>query len=127
MMLGERVRVWYPQNTSVDEMGEPVCTWAHEDVDNVLVRSVDAGDFSRGDKAIALHPDGVRALFSLAFPKTYARKSLVGCRVSLIDERYGMSAESADDAMRVSGTPYPVHLVRPTQWDMVCEIGYIDG
>lgn len=116
-MRGERVAVLRRRRAGEDSMGEPVFEWAAEIVDNVLVRPLGGSDL-----ADARRPDGVRAEYRLAFPKTYEGE-LPGCRVALIDRGMGVDPGAA---LRVSGFPDRTRPC-PTLWNMTADVGRTDG
>lgn len=125
MALTQTVRVWTRTATGTDPMGEPAYAWAHEDVGGVLVRTGTSG----GVDDDGLRPDGVRVSFALSFPKGYDVTALSGCRVTLLDQRYGMDQSETDGwatALIVSGQPYP-QVPCPTSWDNLVEVGRVDG
>ncbi|MDD7203183.1 MAG: hypothetical protein SOV20_08805 [Coriobacteriales bacterium] len=116
-MVGESVIVWQRVDGEKDSHGNVTKTWkAAATVPGCLVRSA-----STSDLADEQRPDGAIVRYSIAFPKTYAGPALRGCRVTLPDR--GM-AEA--DAMDVVGEPSSEPLA-PTLWDMVCEVGRVDG
>ncbi len=123
MSLGEAVAVLTRSSSSTDRMGDPVWTWTPETVENVLVRPLNGSDASD-----QLRPDGVRALYRLAFPKTWTEGKAPGylahARVALTAR--GMSATDADSALRVIGSPDLTEPC-PTKWNLTCDVGRVDG
>lgn len=119
-MMGEEVTVYRREKTGEDSMGEPVYEWAAERVEGCLVRPLAGSDLS--DPA---RPDGVRASYSVALPKTYTAgmAPLAHARVSLTGR--GM-ADDAATALRVVGEP-DVTRPCPTAWDIVVSLGRVDG
>lgn len=117
-MLGETVAVLTRRSVGTDEMGDPIYDWDAENVPNVLVRPLQSQELND-----ALRPDGVRVIYALAFPKTFAG-NLNHARVALITR--GMDASKPDDALRVTGntdkTPQS-----PLLWDRTVEVGRVDG
>lgn len=120
-MIGEAVAVLRRVDGAPDEMGEPAAAWESEVVENVLVRPL-----SGSDVRDAAHPDGVRAEYRLAFPKSYTAtcRPLRAARVALLDR--GMDAGDAESALIVSGCP-DVTRPCPTDWDMAVEAGRVYG
>ena len=128
MGLTQAVRIWTRTQTGTDPMGEPAYAWTYTDVDGVLVKEIATSEMGAGDSASDLRPDGVRVRYVLAFPKTYDGPQLKHARVTLLDPMYGMDDSKADGwetALAVSGDPHPA--VRPTPWNMTCEVGRTDG
>lgn len=127
-MLGETVAVLTRTKGGTDEMGEPVWEWSSETVPGVLVRSVDGGESEATDTARDIRPDGVRVLYSLAFPRSWTATKPSGylehARVALVDR--GMDANDARAALRVSGRPDRTPE-SPLVWDTACEVGRMDG
>lgn len=119
-MLGETVTVLFASEGAVDEMGEPTQTWTPVEVPNVLVRPL-TGE----DETDEVRPDGVRAEYTLAFPKTASEITprLRGARVALTDR--GQEVD-ADTAYRVSGAP-DITRPCPTLWNATVQIGYLHG
>lgn len=114
-MFGEVVSVWRKTQTGTDAMGEPIYEWTSEDVANCLIRPLSGEDISE-----AARPDGVRASYSVAFPKTYLdRDSLRGCKVSFRDL-------GEDEALDVVGEP-DITRPCPTAWDVIAQVGRADG
>lgn len=116
-MIGERVRVLAPVAGPVDSMGEPAVSWETHDVDGCLVRPLQGSDPTE-----TVRPDGAAALYSIAFPKTYGGPPLEGARVLLAgrgqtDERMALAVIGAPDATSPC----------PTAWNMVAEVGRLDG
>ncbi len=120
-MIGETVAVLRRVDGLPDEMGEPTATWESEEVENVLVRPLSGSDVQD-----AAHPDGVRAEYRLAFPKSYTATCgpMRNARVAFLDR--GMDAGDAASALIVSGCP-DVTRPCPTDWDMVVEVGRVYG
>lgn len=122
-MLGETVTVLTRTLTGTDAMGEPTYSWGGEEVANVLVRPLSGSDLADADR-----PDGVRAQYSLAFPRSWADGKppgyLAHARVALTDR--GMDANDADRALRVSGSPDRTPE-SPLLWDLSCDVGRVDG
>ena len=111
-MLGEAVEVLRRTQSGTDIMGEPVYTWGAETVDNCLVRPLTGSDLND-----AMRPDGVRVRYNVAFPKTYeGRATLRGCKVSL----------RGCEPLFVVGEP-DITNPCPTMWDVVAEVGRVDG
>lgn len=117
-MLGEKVCVLTRSKTGEDSMGEPVYEWMPQIVENVLVKPSTGQDLDDD-----LRPDGVRVEYTLAFPKSFSEKSLRGARIALLDR--GME-QDANTALRVSGSP-DVTNPCPTNWNMLVEVGRVDG
>ena len=118
-VIGEAVAVLHRAMAGEDAMGEPVWEWSHTLVDGALVRPL-FGEEVAG----ALRPDGVRALYSIALPKSYDGPPLAGARIALVGR--GMEADDAAGALRVSGAPDRT-VPCPTRWDIVFEAGRVDG
>ena len=120
-MLGERVAVLRRRMAGRDDMGEPVWGWDAETVEGVLVRPLAGSDVGEAGR-----PDGVRVEYSVALPKSYTATMapLRHARVALLDR--GMDPGDADAALRVSGSP-DVTRPCPTSWDVIAEVGRVDG
>lgn len=120
MLQGETVTVLTYSEGENDEMGEPVKQWTAQTVSNVLVRPL-----SGSDEAEEERPDGVRATYTLAFPKTASdiTPTLRGARIALTDR--GMDNDP-DKAFRVSGSP-DITRPCPTAWNATVTIGYVYG
>lgn len=116
-MIGERVRVLAPVAGPVDSMGEPAVSWEPHDVDGCLVRPLQGDDPSE-----AARPDGAAALYSIAFPKTYDGPPLERARVLLT----GRGQTDSCQALAVIGAP-DVTSPCPTAWNMVAQVGRLDG
>lgn len=116
-MIGEAVTVLRRRESGVDAMGEPVFSWEGEEVDNCLVRPLEASEMS--DR---MHPDGARSPLCIAFPKSFSG-GLRGARVALTGR--GMSADP-DSAYAVSGDPVRVRPC-PTDWDLLAYVWRADG
>lgn len=117
-MIGERVDVYRREQVSLDALGEPEYIWTVEHVDNVLVRPVNTS--STADISDAERPDGMRITYILGFPKTYSG-SLAHCKIVLADR--GMVFE---DALDVDGSPDYLKPC-PTAWNMLVNVGRVDG
>lgn len=129
MALTQDVRVWRRELTGTDPMGDPVYSWRPEDVGGVLVRVGSGTEMERGDSLSGLRPDGVRVMYTLAFPKGYGGPPLRHARVTLLDPAYGMDVSESDGwrtALAVSGDPRPT-IPCPTAWDTIVEVGRTDG
>lgn len=118
-MFGEKVIFLIRAANGIDELGNPVYAWEQIEVENCLVRPL-----SGSDAADSLRPDGVRAAYSVAVPKTYDGPSLKHARACLVAR--GMDAEEIDDALWVSGSP-DITVPCPTYWNMIVEVGRMDG
>lgn len=114
-VLGERVAVLRPVDGEPDAMGVPARTWEAEEVAGCLVRPLD-GSEARD----SLRPDGRRAAYRVAFPKSWTASAapLAGCRLALVER--GMDPADAGCALRVQGAP-DVTRPCPTRWDLACE------
>lgn len=117
-MLGETVAVLTRTKSGTDEMGEPVWTWAAEQVQNCLVRPLSGSDIDVSER-----PDGVEAQYTIAFPKTFSGK-LTHARIALIER--GMDQDDAEAALRVSGAP-DITQPCPTEWNMLATVGVVNG
>lgn len=117
-MMGERVAVLTRADGGIDEMGDPIAVWSAETVEGALVRPLSGEDLKD-----ARRPDGVRAEYSIAFPKSYTGE-VRGARIALVDR--GMDASDAAAALVVSGAPDRTRPC-PTLWNMVAEAGRADG
>jgi len=126
MALTQTVRVWARSEAGRDPMDEPTWAWGHADVPGVLVRPGAAPEMQRGDSASDLRPDGVRVLYTLAFPKGYDGPPLRHARVTLLEPVYGMDPDDPEAALAVSGDPRPT-IPCPTPWNMTVEVGRTDG
>lgn len=129
MALTHIVRVWTRAETGTDPMGDPIYDWSHVDVPGALVRNGSGSDLEVGDSASAVRPDGIRVLYTIAFPKTYDGPCLRHARVTLLDPEYGMDTDEAtgwETALAVSGDPRP-QLPCPTKWNLIAEVGRTDG
>lgn len=121
LMIGRRVRVWRRSQSGEDDMGEPVWSWSHEDVDGVAVRPATAADLANG----GIRPDGTQVAFYLAFPAAYSA-SLRRCRVSLTSAPWSMDGDDPDSALVVVGDPQPTAPC-PTPWNRIVEVARADG
>lgn len=119
----DMVRVWNRFVERTDPMGEGEYGWSYTDVRGVAVKNGAGADMQRGDAASDLRPDGVRVLYTLAFPKGHGL-TLRHARVTLLDR--GMDPDSWEDALVVSGDPRPQRPC-PTRWDTIAEVGRTDG
>lgn len=108
-MRGEVVTIWHSEEVSVDAFNKPVYEWQSESVDNVLVA---VG--TQADKIESNRLDGVEVKYTLYFPKTYTG-SLLHAEVEVRSER-----------LKVIGFPDRWNNC-PTQWNMVCEVGVVNG
>lgn len=122
-MMGETVTVYTYKEGAVDEMGEPAKEWSAQTVENVLVRPMLSDESA--EKVDELHIDGIRAEYTLAFPKTAASvtQGLRGARVSLTGRG---QKEDATDAFSVIGAP-DITDPCPTQWNALVLIGRVYG
>lgn len=120
MINGETITVITASSNTTDEMGEPVKEWTSLEVGNVLVRPL-SGD----DESDEVRPDGVRAEYSLAFPKTAAEiiPRLKGARIALTAR--GMSTDP-EAALIVSGVP-DITTPCPTPWNCLVSVGRVYG
>lgn len=110
LLTGEKVTVKTPVYTE-DEHNELSVTWVSADVENVVVAPGSSSDVEDSTR-----PYGTRAVFSLAFPKTFGA-SLRGCRVSVRGTDYS-----------VIGDPHPNTMDNsPTSWHYTCEVEDVDG
>jgi len=102
-----------------DAMGDPVWAWEGVAVPGCLVRPL-TGE----DAASAEGPDGVRAEYRVAFPKSYAGPPLRHARVALTDR--GMDASDPEAALLVVGSPDATDPC-PTPWNMLADVGRAYG
>jgi len=110
VMTGETVTVQRPTEVGHNARNEPRFEWVSEDVENVLVTPgplADVDDASR--------PAGVRVVWSLIWPKTYA-KPLAGCRVIV----------RGGEPLNIIGDPQSFPR-SPTRWDRPSEASRTDG
>ena len=119
-MQVEAVKVYRRAKAGEDAMGEPVWSWEGELVEGCLVRPLSGSDLSD-----PVRPDGVRAQYSVALPKSYTATMapLKHARMALVGR--GME-DGAEGAFLVSGAP-DVTRPCPTLWDVVVYIGRVDG
>lgn len=120
-MTGERVAVLRRSEAGRDEMGEPTYSWSHEVVENCLVRPMSGSDASD-----EIRPDGIRVSYRIALPKSYTATMapLAHCRVALVDR--GMDPSDAGAALLVTGSPDRT-VPCPTAWDVLVDVGRVDG
>lgn len=122
MMMGETVTVLTRSQTGADGFGDKVWAWTAEEVPNCLVRPLSGSDVDLGER-----PDGIKAQYTVAFPKAYSG-NLARARVVLSDRVGAVTdpAASAETALRVSGAP-DVTRPCPTLWNMTVTVGIVDG
>lgn len=112
-MLGQTVEVLRRTKTGEDEYNEPLYEWSTETVKNVVVRPLTAQDAQGQPDRV----DGVRILYTLAFPKTYT-KDLAHCKVRLKDR-------TREVELVVAGAP-DITRPCPTPWDRLVQAGVVE-
>lgn len=115
-MKGEQVKVYKRVESTKNDLNEPVYIWNVTTVEDVLVRPIRPEERQED----AERPNRVRARYTLAFPKTFT-DDLTYCKVALIDR--GMDFE---DALEVIGTPDRL-IPCPTKWNILVNVGRVDG
>lgn len=118
-MLGEKIAVFYRLQSGEDGLGEPVYEWVVVDVDGALVRPLSGSDIND-----AKRPDGIRVEYSIAMPKSFPLIPWAHARVALVER--GMDVKDIEGALRVVGSP-DITNPCPTRWNMIVEVGRIDG
>ena len=110
MIRGEEVSVIGFVVTGQDDLGNDV----REELDPVPVGNVLVAPGAQADATEDSRPDGVVVAYTLYFPKTYV-SSLDGCDVLVRGHR-----------CHVVGHP-DRYRPCPTQWNMKCEVSYVEG
>lgn len=118
-MLGEKITVLYRLSAGEDDLGEPIFEWTAVDVHGALVRPLSGSDIDD-----AKRPDGIRVEYSIAMPKSCPSIPWAHARVALVDR--GMDADDIEGALRVVGSP-DIVTPCPTKWNMIVEVGRVDG
>lgn len=124
----DTVRVWTRTEAGSDPLGEPLYAWTYEDVRGVSVKNgTHVTEMRQGDTLSDLRPDGVRVLYTLAFPRGHGLR-LRHARVTFPDRGQDATewADAEPVALSVTGDPQPQ---RPctTRWDTIAEVGRTDG
>lgn len=107
VLHGETITVLRPTKGEPDPFGQETRTWTEEHVDNVLV-----AEGTGTNSTDATRPDGITVSKSLSFPRTWAYRSLRGCKIRIDTVEY-----------TVLGDPRPYDGgIKPSRWNLLVHV-----